>query len=66
MHNLLEVVEWWWLLRRVRSDPAKFIERAAWHVVDDPVEPSGSGWSGLMCAAHYVADGQEVPAWLFR
>jgi hypothetical protein len=66
MQNFVEYVEWVLLMLRVRRDPAKFIERAAWHLVLDEGRKYERTGGLLRTAARYVASGQEVPVWLFR
>ena len=66
MGNFVEYVEWVLLMHRVRRDPAKFIERAAWHLWPDYGGTRRSAFSLMLAAARFVAQGAEVPAWLFR
>lgn len=48
----------WLLLLRVRTDPARFLERAGWHVEDT------DAGSCLISASRYVAAGEAIPRWL--
>jgi hypothetical protein len=57
--RILDRVRWFFLLARVRRDPARFLERAAWHVEDPETA------SLLMVAARYAHAGKDVPKWLF-
>ena len=60
MRFLFDHVAMFFVLRRARRDPAKLLERAAWHV------PSWFTGSLLMVAAQYVHAGKDVPKWLFK
>jgi hypothetical protein len=55
---MLDRVRWFFLLWRARRDPAKFVERAGWHV-----DPDEAG-SQLISASRYVAAGEDIPRWL--
>jgi hypothetical protein len=66
MQGLVEEVEWWWLLNRASADPAKFIERAAWHLFEARSFVDERAGMLLFTAARFAAQGAEVPAWLFR
>jgi hypothetical protein len=66
MDYVLELVNWLWLMQRVKRDPARFLERAAFHL--GPVRSAGEPDAGslLMVAPHFVAQGKEPPSWLFK
>ena len=66
METAVEQVEWWWLLQRARRDPARFVERAAFHLFIVQATEGPDPANLLLLSARFVAQGQEVPVWLFR
>lgn len=66
MRDLVEIEEWWRLMHRVQSDPAKFIERAAWHLWMAERFVYLDAATALLISAKYMRSGQEIPEWLFK
>jgi hypothetical protein len=66
MRSLIDWVDSVLLNMRARRDPAKFIERAAWHLVpiNETFYEAAPGL--LLIAAEYIKHGEEIPAWLFQ
>jgi hypothetical protein len=65
MQGLIAIVDWALLLHRARRSPAMFLERAGCHLQAEHTGEAAFAASLLFTASHYVADGREMPQWLW-